>query len=73
MNFEQALRRDFSGKPDVAKLQRLALAHIDAERELEQRVDGGDSALTAAFLLVPHLVFDLHLATDQGSGTLQDR
>ena len=23
-------------------------------------------------LLVPHLVFDLHLATDQGSGTLQD-
>lgn len=54
INIERALRRDFSDKPDVAKLQRLALAHIEAERELEQRVDGGDSALTAAFLQHTH-------------------
>lgn len=54
INIERALRRDFSEKPDVAKLQRLALAHIEAERELEQRVDGGDLALTAAFLQHAH-------------------
>ena len=38
LNIERALHQDFSDKPDVAKLQRLALAHIDAERELEARV-----------------------------------
>lgn len=54
MNIERALRRDFSDKPDVARLQRLALAHIEAERELEQRVDTGDAALTAAFLQHAH-------------------
>src|SRR5487761_1969383 len=54
MNIERALRRDFSDEPDVAKLQRLALAHIEAERELEQLVNWGDSALTAAFLQHAH-------------------
>ncbi len=54
MNIERALRRDFSEKPDVAKLQRLAVAHIEAERELEQRMAEGDSALTAAFLQHAH-------------------
>ncbi|MDR3088976.1 MAG: Fic family protein [Desulfobulbaceae bacterium] len=34
----RALRSDFSGKPDIARLQRLALAHIEAERELEARI-----------------------------------
>lgn len=34
-NIERALRQEFSAKPEVAKLQRLALAHIEAERELE--------------------------------------
>ena len=29
-NIERALRRDFSARPGVAKLQRLALAHIEA-------------------------------------------
>ncbi len=54
MNIERALRRDFSEKPDVAKLQRLAVAHIEAERELEQRMAEGGSALTAAFLQQAH-------------------
>ncbi|MCX7178128.1 MAG: Fic family protein, partial [Proteobacteria bacterium] len=36
LNIERALRRDFSEQPDVARLQRLALAHIEAEQELEQ-------------------------------------
>lgn len=35
LNIERALRQDFSDQPDVAKLQRLALAHMDAEKELE--------------------------------------
>lgn len=54
LNIEKALRKDFSEKPDVAKLQRLALAHIEAERELEQRVARGGFALTAAFLQNAH-------------------
>lgn len=37
---EQALRRDFSQDPDLAARQRLALAHIDAEAELEQSYQG---------------------------------
>lgn len=53
-NIERALRRDFSEKPDVAKLQRLALAHIEAERELEQRVAAGEPALTTVFLRQAH-------------------
>jgi len=34
-NIERALRHDFSSRPEVARLQRIALAHIEAERELE--------------------------------------
>ena len=51
---EQALKKEFSDKPDVAKLQRIALAHIEAEGELEQRVAGGESAMSAAFLTAAH-------------------
>lgn len=54
LNIERALRQDFSDKPDVARLQRLALAHIEAERELEQRVIAGESATTTAFLRQAH-------------------
>ena len=34
-NIERALAHDFSDKPDIAKLQRIAIAYIDAEKELE--------------------------------------
>ncbi len=34
-NIDRALRSDFSSRPDVARRQRLAVAHIEAERELE--------------------------------------
>lgn len=54
LNIARALRSDFSDRPDVARLQRLALAHIEAERELEQRVDAGTPPLTAAFLRQAH-------------------
>lgn len=35
-NIERALAHDFSDKPDTAKLQRIAIAYIDAEKELEK-------------------------------------
>lgn len=53
-NIERALRHDFSDKPDVAKLQRLALAHIEAERALEQTVTTEAAALSGAFLCQAH-------------------
>ncbi|WP_233575605.1 Fic family protein [Noviherbaspirillum saxi] len=48
------MRDDFSQRPDVAKLQRIALAHIDAERELEARVTTCESVLTSKFLIEVH-------------------
>lgn len=54
LNIERALKKNFSDKPDVAKLQRIALAHIEAERELEQRVSQGESAMSVAFLTAAH-------------------
>ncbi|RJF99477.1 Fic family protein [Noviherbaspirillum saxi] len=54
LNIEKALRDDFSQRPDVAKLQRIALAHIDAERELEARVTTCESVLTSKFLIEVH-------------------
>jgi hypothetical protein len=35
LNIERALKADFSDQPNVAKRQRLALAHIRAEMALE--------------------------------------
>lgn len=51
---EQALHQDFSGKPDVAKLQRIALAHIEAERELENGLAQNAAPLSMAFLQGAH-------------------
>ncbi len=42
VEIEQALRRDFSTDAGLATRQRLALAHIQAERVLEQRFAGDD-------------------------------
>ncbi len=53
-NIERALRHDFSDKPEVAKRQRVALAHIEAERELEQAVTTEAAALSSAFLSQAH-------------------
>lgn len=52
-NIERALRNDFSDMPAEARLQRIAIAHIDAERELEA-LAGRASALTSAFLIDAH-------------------
>ena len=56
-NISRALRRDFSDKPDIARLQRVALAHIEAEKELETiGADGTQSIppLSAAFVQKAH-------------------
>jgi Fic family protein len=71
LNIERALRQEFSDRPDVAKLQRLALAHIEAERELEQRVVVSGGALTSEFLRKAHEALYRRLAsadrvTDEG-------
>lgn len=39
LNIGRSLLRDFSTTPKVAKLQRLALAHIEAEEEIESWID----------------------------------
>jgi Fic family protein len=53
-NIERALQRDFSDKPDVAKGQRVALAHIEAEQELEALVTTEAAALSSGFLRKAH-------------------
>jgi Fic family protein len=56
-NIERALGADFSSTPGVAQRQRLALAHIEAEQELEAALpeSGIESvALRSSFLLQAH-------------------
>ena len=56
-NISRALHRDFSDKPDIARLQRVALAHIEAEKELEAiSADDAQNAppLSAAFVQKAH-------------------
>jgi Fic family protein len=70
-NIERALHQEFSDKPDIAQLQRVALAHMAAERDLEQRVLAGQSALSSHFLLDAHQALYSRLAeqdrtTDDG-------
>ena len=64
LHIEEALRREFSDRPDVARLQRVALAHIDAERELEQQVAAGVSPMSVAFLTAAHKALYARLAED---------
>jgi Fic family protein len=57
-NIGRAIRRDFSDRPDIARLQRLALAHIETERELEARLpantSGSRTALSSDFVREAH-------------------
>jgi Fic family protein len=57
LEIEQALRKDFSGNAALAARQRLALAHMDAEAELEARYAGPAGAQA---LYSPDAVADLH-------------
>src|SRR2546429_1754209 len=53
-NIERALGKDFSEEPDTARLQRIALAHIEAEKDLEQQCAGGAKPLLSSFALQAH-------------------
>jgi Fic family protein len=70
LNIEKALHNDFSASPDIAKLQRIALAHIDAEKELESQVASGVSALTSDFLIAAHAA--LYSRLSESDRTLED-
>jgi Fic family protein len=59
LELQQALRKDFSADAKLAARQRLAVAHIDAEVELEARFVGVDAAAT---LYSPRAVQDIHRA-----------
>lgn len=50
----QALAGEFAPSPDIARGQRLALAHMEAEQALEQRVLKGEQALSSAFVMAAH-------------------
>lgn len=41
LNIARGLQKDFSTQPKVAQLQRLALAHIEAEEEIESWINSG--------------------------------
>ena len=85
LELEQALRKDFSQDAKLAARQRLAIAHIDAEIELEARFSG---AAGAGELYSAQTVRGIHdalfsrlpsgdLQTDQGApiepGALRDQ
>ena len=67
LNIERALRHEFSDKPAVARLQRVALAHIAAERALEERLTAGESAMSSRFLLSAHQALYSRLAEEDRS------
>ena len=49
-NIARALKQDFSEKPDIAQRQRIAVAHINAEREMEAAHAPESHVLTSTFL-----------------------
>jgi len=53
-DIDRALQHDFSKSPDVARRQRVAVAHIEAERELERLADDEAGVLHSRFLLRAH-------------------
>lgn len=52
-HIDDALHQTFSDKPEIAQLQRIALAHIDAEKDLEQIAASVDP-LRADFVQMAH-------------------
>ncbi|MCF8208812.1 MAG: Fic family protein [Rhodoferax sp.] len=54
LHIEQALHAQFSGQPDIAFKQRLAVAHIHAEQALEAAQVSETQALSSATLCMAH-------------------
>lgn len=71
----QALRRDFAHDASLAARQRLALAHMDAEAELEGRYQGDEGAKRlfsrTAVCDIHHTLFS-HLPTQDNAVTPSD-
>lgn len=70
-NIDRALAQDFSEKPDTARRQRIAVAHISAERELEAEGVAKEEVLRGAYLRKAHETFFGHLA--QADRMVEDR
>lgn len=72
---DKAIHQQFSDRPDVAQRQRIVLAHLDAERELEQQMDAGRSPIASAFLVAVHQALFSRLApadrTTQGGRVIE--
>lgn len=69
-HIDSALRLDFSNKPDVAQRQRIALAHIEAERELETLRTPEEDVLKSPLLLRAHAA--LYGRLQPGDRTTED-
>ena len=72
-NIERALRSDFSSRPDVAQRQRIALAHIEAEKALEATLPETavePFALRSSFLIQAHAA--LYQRLPEGDRITQD-
>jgi Fic family protein len=54
VHIARALKADFSTQPDIARRQRLALAHIQAEQALESSIPDELEALHSRSLLLAH-------------------
>lgn len=65
LNIERALRDDFSARPDVARLQRVALAYLEAEQAMET-LAAGVEPLSATFAASAHrAMYSLLAAEDR--------
>ncbi len=63
VNIERALVKDFSDKPNTAKLQRIAVAYIEAEKELEKFTTLGlETTLSSSILVDAHQALYSRLA-----------
>jgi Fic family protein len=56
-NIDRALAQEFSESPDTARKQRIALAHINAERKLEAQGVTEEAVLTSKYLSTAHEAF----------------
>lgn len=54
LNIERALKKTFDAEPDTARRQRIAVAHIEAEQELEAAGLVGAAALQSSVLRKAH-------------------
>jgi Fic family protein len=79
LEIEQALRNDYSNDADLARRQRLALAHMQTEAQLEQRSTGraaGTAPWSALQVWGVQMVQDIHqdlfARLPEGDRTLED-